>query len=899
MKPRLPRAFASPTLLARWLRFLGLAVGLTAAIDFPLPVRAAVSAPATPVQGTYDVWGGNVLDLNKFYYDVDKFDFVKLGTASRTATFQGRYNYYVVAVRKTEYLFLDAAQSTTGSYYQGSFATGNTDNPGNAMGAPDGRYTVLKGPAIGSATSTYGSFGIFYNPGSWTGITLHVYSAPSAPNFTLQPESQTAGTGTTVQLSVATTGDAPIKYQWFKNGQSLANGGRISGAMSSNLTFTGIQPADAGTYSVLASNARGSATSKAAVLEVATPPSSFTLLDYFHPVAEGNEWTYSAVDEGQSGEHVVRMEDVAWESLAWTGRGSPRSYVTNLVRLSRTFFDPQSHQVISGWIEHFGTDGQLSYWGNDEDDEIGRVDGGLPFPSSVALGQTVKVTRDYYENGVYLEAVTVQFTVANWGSVTVPAGRFEDCLRLRVIYARGGRSGGYEEWWARGVGAVKRRHYPDTGEEQLDLSSYRALSKPQITLQPRGTSAAEGTPVSFAVAAVGTEPLRYQWRKNGVDLPGQTSASLAWPSMRLSDVGDYSVVIANDLGRTVSAVATLTLGAERIAPQLVVTSPVDSLWTAANSTVVAGTASDAGRGGSGILSVKVNGVRAQNDTASGSGTAAWSRTVALTSGWNTLSVVATDGSTNAITNIVRVMSDPQKPSIVLSTPTPNQRLDLPTVTATGTSSDNQEVVAVRFQINGADWMPATAVTPALAKWSASLALQPGPNTLKAYAEDAAGNRSPTNSVTFTYVVSAPLTLVTNGLGSVNPNLGGQRLEIGKSYTFSASPRNGFSFARWTSNKLPESTKPSLTFAMVEGLAITAHFVDTTKPTIAVAAPTANQRLDNSSWTARGTASDNDVVARVLLRLNGGDWVPAHGTTAWTRELALVPGPNTLLAYAED
>jgi hypothetical protein len=877
--------------LLRWM------VGLFASCC--LAAHAAAIAPTTPVQATYDVWGGEVLDLNKLYYDVDKFGFTKLGTASRTATFQGRHNYYVVAVRKTEFLFLDAAQSTSGTYYQGSLATGNTDSAGNALGAPDGRYMVLKGPGIGTATSTYGSYAIFYNPGHWTGLTLHVFSAPLAPAFTRQPESQTAGTGSTVQLSVATTGDTPMKYQWFKNGQTLANGGRISGATSSNLTFTGIQPADAGTFTVLASNSHGSASSEAALLDVATPPASFTLLDYYHPVADGNEWTYAAVDEGQPGEHVTRMEDVEWPTLAWTGRGSPRTYTTNLVRLSNTFRDPNSHHVFYSWIEHFGTRTQLSYWGNDDDGEIGRVDGGLSFPTSITLGQTVKVSRDYYEDGIYLGAVSVQFTVTSWGSVTVPAGRFEDCIKLRVIYSRNGNSSGYDEWWARGVGPVKKRHFPENGEEQLDLLSYQALSAPRITLHPRSTSAAEGTPVTFTVTAIGTAPLRYQWRKNGVNLPGQISATLHWPSMKLSDVGEYSVAVANDLGQLVSSNASLTLGAERLAPSLLITSPIDQQTTSGKTLTMTGTATDAGRGGSGILSVKVNGVRAQNDTASGSATAAWTRSVNLAPGWNNLAVVAVDGQTNAVTNLVRVLSDPQKPSITLTTPKAKQRLDTPVVVATGTALDNQGVTQVRYQVNQDDWKPATPVSPDWTRWTATLSLQPGANTFRAYSEDAVGNRSPTNTVAFTYVVSAPLNLVTNGQGTITPNLGGQRLEIGKSYTLAAAGKNGFTFADWTSNQLPTSTKPSIAFTMVPNLTLTARFIDTTKPTLTLATPTAKQRVNDVFWTARGTASDNAGVARVFVRLNNGNWTPANGTTAWTRELVLEPGANQLSAVAED
>jgi len=60
--------------------------------------------------------------------------------------------------------------------------------------------------------------------------------------------------------------------------------------------------------------------------------------------------------------------------------------------------------------------------------------------------------------------------------------------------------------------------------------------------------------------------------------------------------------------------------------------------------VLAGRATDTGRGDNGISSVTVNGVRANNDTAAGAGTANWSLTVALSFGPNVLTVIAKDGS---------------------------------------------------------------------------------------------------------------------------------------------------------------------------------------------------------------------------------------------------------------
>src|SRR5262249_42507685 len=68
-----------------------------------------------------------------------------------------------------------------------------------------------------------------------------------------------------------------------------------------------------------------------------------------------------------------------------------------------------------------------------------------------------------------------------------------------------------------------------------------------ILTQPASrTGVAPGSFVSFGVAASGTGPLRYQWRKNGVNLPGQTNISLMLLDVQAVDAGNYSVVVASD-----------------------------------------------------------------------------------------------------------------------------------------------------------------------------------------------------------------------------------------------------------------------------------------------------------------------------------------------------------------
>ncbi len=72
--------------------------------------------------------------------------------------------------------------------------------------------------------------------------------APEPPAFTLQPVSQSVSAGASVTFTVATSGSPAPTYQWRKNGAA------ILGATAATLVLSDVQPADAGDYSVVATN---------------------------------------------------------------------------------------------------------------------------------------------------------------------------------------------------------------------------------------------------------------------------------------------------------------------------------------------------------------------------------------------------------------------------------------------------------------------------------------------------------------------------------------------------------------------------------------------------------------------------------------------------------------------
>jgi len=100
-------------------------------------------------------------------------------------------------------------------------------------------------------------------------------------------------------------------------------------------------------------------------------------------------------------------------------------------------------------------------------------------------------------------------------------------------------------------------------------------------------------------------------------------------------------------------------------PSLSITSHSNGQHVSTSSITLMGTASDGGKGDNGIQQVTVNGVRADNDTATGSGTANWSKAVTLNAGANSITVIAYDNSSNhnSTTVILTLYLDSGAPSV--------------------------------------------------------------------------------------------------------------------------------------------------------------------------------------------------------------------------------------------
>lgn len=118
-------------------------------------------------------------------------------------------------------------------------------------------------------------------------------------------------------------------------------------------------------------------------------------------------------------------------------------------------------------------------------------------------------------------------------------------------------------------------------------------SAPQIYQQPRDRSAFETQTASFDVGVEGTSPLSFQWRRNGVPIPGATGPTYTTPVLTAADNGArFSITVSNTLGSVTSSEATLTV----LPAPTITAGPVSQTIDVGSTATFTVTASGAGLG---------------------------------------------------------------------------------------------------------------------------------------------------------------------------------------------------------------------------------------------------------------------------------------------------------------
>jgi RHS repeat-associated protein len=345
-------------------------------------------------------------------------------------------------------------------------------------------------------------------------------------------------------------------------------------------------------------------------------------------------------------------------------------------------------------------------------------------------------------------------------------------------------------------------------------------------------------------------------------------------------------IVATDAAGHVTD-STRTVIRDRTAPVLAVNSPADGLITRDTIVAVSGTVLD-----STTVTVNVNGV----SLSVGQG-GAFSGTLALVEGHNSLVITATDVVGN-VTSVPRtVIRDRIGPVLTVNGPAQGliTRDTIIIVSVTATDSN-----AVTVNVNG---IQLTAGQNGA--FSGSIALIEGHNTLTITAVDAAGNQTPATRTVIrdrippALIVSAPadgfITKQTSVVVSgtvmdstvVTVTADGISLTVGQGGGFSGSVPliEGHNtlviIARDAAGNETPATRTVIS--------------DTQVPVIVVSQPPEGDTVTTPSVNVVGTVTDSTAV---VLTVNG-DTVPLGQGGSFTKSVALVIGANTITVVATD
>lgn len=341
-----------------------------------------------------------------------------------------------------------------------------------------------------------------------------------APRFITQPVGGTFVEGENVSLSVWVDGTTPLSYQWQRDGED------IPGATQDTLPLDGITVAQAGDYAVLVSNSAGETLSDTASIDV------FGRIPGLYNTGVNDDG--SVMFDGDWDLHYVLVvnpqvpaypEPVVQDSLAFPIVGGP--WVANSA--TSLWIGPDFNTSAAAAGEYVyelemdlagfdpGTAFITGAWATDDDAEL--LLNGLA-TGIVNTGNFGTLTPFRLDTGILSGINKLQFRVQN-----TEVGY----TGLRVENLRGGARTG------------------------------AAVDDPRIATQPVGSLGLTGDSLSLNVLTDGTQPITYQWERNGSALPGATTATLTLADLALDDAGDYTVLVTNSKGSIRSAVAVVTV----------------------------------------------------------------------------------------------------------------------------------------------------------------------------------------------------------------------------------------------------------------------------------------------------------------------------------------------------
>ncbi|MEQ2007905.1 MAG: immunoglobulin domain-containing protein [Limisphaerales bacterium] len=404
-----------------------------------------------------------------------------------------------------------------------------TFNPGTGAGLLDSPSNAAVNASALDTNSLLVVVGEFrqFNNIPLNFITRVQTADPTPPLIISHPTNLFILTGTTATFAVTASGTAPLFYQWRFNGVNIA------GATNNPITIPNAQAINEGLYSVVVSNAAGTATSSNASLTLGTLP----FLTVAPPASQTNT-------VGQNTNFTVVAGGTAPLFYQWLFNGTALANQTNAA-LNLT-----NLQLTNGGVYTIIVSNLFGAVTNSATEVIAAPPAILPGAGGgdPATGQPQSLTVVQGQNATFsVNAVGSTPLTYQWrfGGVNITGATNSSVTLTNVQPSQAGL-----------YSVVISNPFGTTTSSNATLT---VLVPPTIIVQPVSQSLTNGATLNLSVTATGSPTLTYQWSLNGTAIPGATAATLTLLNVQESLEGNYVCVVSNPYGTATSQVAVVTV----------------------------------------------------------------------------------------------------------------------------------------------------------------------------------------------------------------------------------------------------------------------------------------------------------------------------------------------------
>jgi hypothetical protein len=307
-------------------------------------------------------------------------------------------------------------------------------------------------------------------------------------------------------------------YQWLKNSNA------ITGATSANFSLTNVQPADAATYSVRATNAGGSVTS------AGVPVTVVNLSSGAGPVTIA----------GGNGTQIAGTINASGVLSGSSTSGGPDAVVAPRIAGVNTNADLLVTTGSSATLTALATGSPTPtfQWTRN----------GTPISGATLSTYTIAAATAA-DSGTYLVRATNASGTATSSSIGVTVGQF-------------GSGGGPISFATSGGTQIAGNVDSATGALTGSVTATGgAAAVPTVDgiSAKTGVLLNQGASASFRVSASGNPVPTYQWLRDGAAITGATSSTFSLVNAQPADAGSYAVRATNAGGSATSAGVPVTV----------------------------------------------------------------------------------------------------------------------------------------------------------------------------------------------------------------------------------------------------------------------------------------------------------------------------------------------------